>query len=181
MSESDLLEDEDLILEEDEDLILEEDLDVEICTLSGCFSIPSGFRGFGIQEGGPTEAQDAERKLRDTVIGISDPKLLETQELDDIEDHMLDPRPCHKDFGEFVQMQQDRMSVGAIDDGKEVTVGSYMSPKSVLRMLRGLAPKDIFGLLEVDAPKTLPETEGPSEVVNELVSSRIVRIQAVVG
>jgi hypothetical protein len=181
MSESDLLEDEDLIVEED--LILEEDEDliVEVCTLSGCFSTPSGFRGFGIQEDGPTLAQDAERKLMDTVIGIPDPRVLETQELDEIEDHKLDPRPFHKDFREFVQMHQNRMSVGAIDDGREVAVGSYMSPKSVLRMLRGLAPKDIFDLLEVDAPRTLPKPEEPIELVNEPVSSRVTRVRMVVG
>ena len=161
-------------LQEDEDLI------VEVCTLRGCFRTPNGFRGFGIQEDGPTLAQDAERKLMDTVIGMPDPRVLETQMLDEIEDHELDPRPYHNDFVEFLQMQQDRMSVGAIDDGKEVGIGSYMSPKSVLLMLRGLAPKDIFGMTDEDAPRTLPKAEEPNEVVNELVSNHVAKVQMVV-
>ena len=189
MSESDLLEEEDLVLEEEEDLVLEEkedlvleeDLFLEIRTLSGCFSTPSGFRSFGIQEGGPTQAQDAERKVMDTVVGMPDPRILETQELDEIEDHRLDPRPYHKDFAAFLQMQQDRMCAGAIDDGREVAVGSYMSPESVRRMLMGLAPRDIFGPLDPDERESLPEKESEelSEVVSEPVLSRVVRVQAV--
>ena len=44
-------------------------------------------------------------------------------------------------------MQQDKMGTGAIDDGREVGIGSYMSPSSVLRMLIGLTPIDIFSIL----------------------------------
>ena len=181
MSESDPLEEEELILEEDLVLEEEEDLVLEICTLSACFSTPSKFRGFGIQEDGPTLAQDAERKVMDTIIGMLDPRILETQEFDEIEDHRLDPRPYHKDFGEFVQMQEDRMCAGAIDDGREVAVGSYMSPESVLRMLMGLAPTDIFGPLGSDARESPPEKElgEPDEVVCESVPGQVDSIQAV--
>jgi hypothetical protein len=117
----------------------------------------------------------------DTVVGMPDPRILETQELDEIEDHRLDPRPYHKDFAAFLQMQQDRMCAGAIDDGREVAVGSYMSPESVRRMLMGLAPRDIFGPLEPDERESLPEKESEelSEVVSEPVLSRVVRVQAV--
>ena len=183
MSESDPLEEEELILEEDLPLEEEEDLLLEICTLSACFSSPSKFRGFGIQEDGPTLAQDAERKVMDTVVGMTDPRILETQRLDEIEDHRLDPRPYHEDFAEFLQMQQDRMCAGAIDDGGEVTVGSYMSPESVLRMLMGLAPTDVFGPLDPDELESMPEKEAeePRVVVGEPVSSQVVRVQAVVG
>ena len=182
MRESDPLEEEDSIQDMSEpDLLEEEDLIQDICTCSGCFSTPSRFRGFGIQEGGPTLAQDAERKVMDTIIGMLDPRILETWEVDEIEDHRLDPRPYHKDFVEFLRMQQDRMCAGAIDDGREVSVGSYMSPESVLRMLSGLAPTDVFGPLDPDVPESLPEAEEPSEVVSEPVSNQVVRVQAVVG
>ena len=119
----------------------------------------------------------------DTVIGMPDPRVLETQELDEIGDHRLDPRPYHEDFAEFLQMQQDRMCAGAIDDGREVTVGSYMSPESVLRMLMGLAPTDVFGPLDPDERESMPEKESeePSEVVREPVSIQVARAQAVVG
>jgi hypothetical protein len=183
MSESDLLEDEESDLLEDEESILkeEEDLVIEICSCSRCTKTSRKFRGFGIQEDGPTLAQDALRKVMDTVIGMPNPNILETHELDELEDHRLDPKPYQNDFVEFLQMQQDRMSVGAIDDGKEVGVGSYMSPKSVLRMLRGLAPKDIFGLLETDAPDAILKTEEPIEVVSDLVSGQVARVRVVVG
>ena len=181
MSESDLLEEEEPILGEDSVMEEEEDLVVEICTLSACFSSPIGFLGFGIQEDGPTLAQDAGRKLMDTVIGMPDPRVMETHELDEIEDHKLDPGPLHKDFVEFLLMQQDRMGAGAIDDGREVDVGSFMSPDSVLRMCRGLAPKDIFSPLKHGAQEVLPETEveETKEVAHELVPNHIVSIQAV--
>ena len=182
MSDSGLLEEEDSIQDSSGSGLLEEgDLIQEICTCSGCFSTHSGIRGFGIQGDGPTPAQDACRKVMDTVIGMPDPRILETQEIDEIEDHRLDPRPYHKDFVEFLRMQQDRMCAGAIDDGREVSVGSYMSPESVLRMLSGLAPTDVFGPLDPDVPEVLPEAEEPSEVVSEPVSSQVVRVQAVVG
>ena len=183
MSESDILEEEELILEEDLALEEEEDLLLEICTLSACSSTPGKFRGFGIQEDGPTLAQDAERKVMDTVIGMPDPRVLETQELDEIGDHRLDPRPYHEDFAEFLQMQQDRICAGAIDDGREVAVGSFMSPDSVLRLLSGLAPTDVFGPLDPDERESMPEKESeePSEVVREPVSVQVVRAQAVVG
>jgi hypothetical protein len=182
MRESDPLEEEDSIQDMSEpDLLEEEDLIQDISTCSGCFSTPSRFRGFGIQEGGPTLAQDAERKVMDTIIGMLDPRILETWEVDEIEDHRLDPRPYHKDFGEFVQMQEDRMCAGAIDDGREVAVGSYMSPESVLRMLMGLAPTDIFGPLGSDARESPPEKElgEPDEVVCESVPGQVDSIQAV--
>ena len=174
MSDSSLLEEEDSSLLEEEDLIQdmsgselleEEDLIQEICTCSGCLEMQ----------------KDAWRKVMDTVIGMPDPRILETQEIDEIEDHRLDPRPYHKDFVEFLRMQQDRMCAGAIDDGREVSVGSYMSPESVLRMLSGLAPTDVFGPLDPDVPESLPEAEEPSEVVSEPVSNQVVRVQAAVG
>ena len=179
MSESDILEEEEPILEEGLALEEEGDLLLEICTLSACSSTPSKFRGFGIPEDGPTDAQDAEREMMDTVIGMTDPRVLETQELDEIEDHRLDPRPYHEDFAEFLQMHQDRICAGAIDDGREVAVGSFMSPDSVLRMLSGLVPTDVFGLLDSDAPEVAPEVEEPKEVVSGPVSSRVVRAQVV--
>ena len=181
MSESNVLEEEEPILEEESILEEDEELIQEVCTLSGCFSGPSRFRGFGIQEDGPTLAQDAERKLMDIVIGMPDPRVMETHELDEIEDHKLDPGPLHKDFVEFLLMQQDRMGAGAIDDGREVDVGSFMSPDSVLRMCRGLAPKDIFSPLKHGAQEVLPETgaEETKEVAHELVPNHIVSIQAV--
>ena len=156
---------------------------LDIHTLAACFSTPSGVRTFGIDRDGPTLAQDAEREVMDTVIGMPDPRVLETHELDKIEDHRLDPRPYHEDFAEFLQMQQDRMCAGAIDDGREVTVGSYMSPESVLRMLMGLAPTDVFGPLDPDELESMPEKEAeePRVVVGEPVSSQVVRVQAVVG
>ncbi len=174
MSDSSLLEEEDSSLLEEEDsiqdmsgseLLEEEDLIQEICTCSGCLEMQ----------------KDVWRKVMDTVIGMPDPRILETQEIDEIEDHRLDPRPYHKDFVEFLRMQQDRMCAGAIDDGREVSVGSYMSPESVLRMLSGLAPTDVFGPLDPDVPESLPEAEEPSEVVSEPVSNQVVRVQAVVG
>ena len=174
MSDSSLLEEEDSSLLEEEDsiqdmsgseLLEEEDLIQEICTCSGCLEMQ----------------KDVWRKVMDTVIGMLDPRILETQEIDEIEDHRLDPRPYHKDFVEFLRMQQDRMCAGAIDDGREVSVGSYMSPESVLRMLSGLAPTDVFGPLDPDVPESLPEAEEPSEVVSEPVSNQVVRVQAVVG
>ncbi len=185
MIESDILEEEESILEEEvileEESILEEEeeLILDIHTLAACFSTPSGVRTFGIDRDGPTLAQDAEREVMDTVIGMPDPRVLETHELDKIEDHRLDPRPYHKDFAEFLQMQQDRICAGAIDDGREVAVGSFMSPDSVLRVLSGLAPTDVFGLLDSDAPEVVPEVEESREVVSEPVSSRVVRAQAV--
>ncbi len=174
MSDSSLLEEEDSSLLEEEasiqdmsgsELLEEEDLIQEICTCSGCLEMQ----------------KDVWRKVMDTVIGMPDPRILETQEIDEIEDHRLDPRPYHKDFVEFLRMQQDRMCAGAIDDGREVSVGSYMSPESVLRMLSGLAPTDVFGPLDPDVPESLPEAEEPSEVVSEPVSNQVVRVQAVVG
>ncbi|SVA89792.1 uncharacterized protein METZ01_LOCUS142646 [marine metagenome] len=164
--DSSLLEEEDSIQDmSGSELLEEEDLIQEICTCSGCLEMQ----------------KDVWRKVMDTVIGMPDPRILETQEIDEIEDHRLDPRPYHKDFVEFLRMQQDRMCAGAIDDGREVSVGSYMSPESVLRMLSGLAPTDVFGPLDPDVPESLPEAEEPSEVVSEPVSNQVVRVQAVVG
>lgn len=182
MSESDILEEEEPILEEGLALEEEGDLLLEICTLSACSSTPSKFRGFGIPEDGPTDAQDAEREMMDTVIGMTDPRVLETQELDEIEDHRLDPRPYHGDFAEFLQMQRGRMCAGAIDDGREVAVGSYMSPESVLRMLMGLGPTDVFGQICPDELEGMPEKEEemPNEVVSEPISIQG-RVRAVVG
>jgi len=79
-------------------------------------------------------------------------------------------------------MQQDRMCAGVIDDGREVAVGSYMSPESVLRMLMGLGPTDIFGQICPDEPEGMPEkvAERPSEVVSEPISIQC-RVRAVVG
>ena len=191
MSEFDPVEEANLILDEEEEdpildeglaLVEEEDLLLEICTLSACSGAPGKFRGFGIPEDGPTEAQDAEREMMDIVIGMPDPRVLETQELDEIGDHRLDPRPYHEDFSEFLQMQQDRMCAGVIDDGREVAIGSYMSPESVLRMLMGLGPTDIFGQICPDEPEGMPEkvAERPSEVVSEPISIQG-RARAVVG
>ena len=182
MSESDLLEEEEPILGEDSVMEEEEDLVVEICTLSACFSSPIGFLGFGIQEDGPTLAQDAGRKLMDTVIGMPDPRVMETHELDEIEDHKLDPRPFHEDFAEFVEMQQDRMCAGAIDDGEVVGVGSFMSPDSVLRVFLGIGPKDIFNPIDTIEEVSLLENvaDEPIKVVRDYVSDRAVRVRAVV-
>ena len=182
MSESNVLEEEEPILEEESILEEDEELIQEVCTLSGCFSGPSRFRGFGIQEDGATLAQDAERKLMDIVIGMPDPRVMETHELDEIEDHKLDPRPFHEDFAEFVEMQQDRMCAGAIDDGEVVGVGSFMSPDSVLRVFLGIGPKDIFNPIDTIEEVSLIENvaDEPIKVVRDYVSDRAVRVRAVV-
>ncbi len=146
MSEDDVFKQDEAVLDEGPALEEEEDLFVDISTMQ--FPVGSQeFRGFGIQEDGPTEAEDAEREFVDTVIGMCDPRILETHELDERMDRRLIPKSYHPEFAEYLEMQQDKMGTGAIDDGREVGIGSYMSPSSVLRMLIGLTPIDIFSIL----------------------------------
>lgn len=180
MKEDYQFEDDEVILDEVPALEQEEDLLLGISTMQ-TREVDGEFRGFGIQEGGPSEAQDEERKFIDTVIGMRDPRILETHEIDEIEDHRLVPRSYHHEFAEYLQKQQDRMGTGAIDNGREVAVGSYMSPSSVLRMLIGLEPIDIFSVLDTANQEIMPVSEilDTIEVNDELVSNQVCRILAV--
>lgn len=170
------------ILDEAPALEEEEDLFVDISTMQ----FPVGdeeFRGFGIQEDGPTEAEDAEREFVDTVIGMCDPRILETHELDEKTDRRLVPKSYHPEFAEYLEMQQDRMGTGAIDDGRNVGVGSYMSPSSVLRMLIGLKPVDIFSILGTTDQDSGPVMEPVEtiEVESEFVTDQVCSTQAVIA
>ena len=182
MIEHEEFDEDEVILDEASALEEEEDLFVDITTMQ----FPVGdeeFRGFGIQEDGPTEAEDAEREFVDTVIGMCDPRILETHELDERTDRRLVPKSYHPEFAEYLEMQQDRMGTGVIDDGREVGIGSYMSPGSVLRMLIGLKPIDIFSIICTTDQDSEPVMEPVEtiEVESEFDTDQVCSTQAVLA
>jgi hypothetical protein len=131
------------MIEEDGGLVMDEE--PGCCSCSACRRPIGPVRGFGVFEGGPTLEEDAQRDLQDRVVGMESPLLVAGhQELDEHDD-ALSPRPYQTAFVEVLRIEKERMAVGqAVGEEGTDSLGSFMSPDSVLRMLSNLPPKDIF-------------------------------------
>ena len=133
------------MIDEDRGLVREEE-GPGCCSCSACSRLINPMRGFGVPDGGPTFDEDAERDLKDRVVGMESPWLVVDHTDLDKRDDTLSPRPYQTAFVDVLQIETEKMAAGHVmgvegSDG----FGSFMSPDSVRRMLSNLPPKDIFG------------------------------------
>jgi len=132
------------MIDEDRGLVREEE-GPGCCSCSACSRLIDPMRGFGVPDGGPTFDEDAERDLKDRVVGMESPCLVVDHTDLDKRDDALNPRPYQTAFVEVVRIEKERMAVGqAVGVEGSDGLGSFMSPESVQRMLSNLPPRDIF-------------------------------------
>ena len=131
--------------DEDGGLVREEE-DPGCCSCCACRRPIDPMRGFGVPDGGPTFGEDAERDLKDRVVGMEDPWLVANHADLDERDDALSPRPYQTAFADLLLIETEKMAaVPAMSAEGSDGFGSFMSPDSVRRMLSNLPPKDIFG------------------------------------
>jgi len=130
---------------EDGGLVREEE-DPGCCSCCACRRPIDPMRGFGVPDGGPTFGEDAERDLKDRVVGMEDPWLVANHADLDERDDALSPRPYQTAFADLLLIETEKMAaVPAMSAEGSDGFGSFMSPDSVRRVLSNIPPKDIFG------------------------------------